>query len=455
MDGQILIVDDEPLVCKSLSEVVRRAGYEVFTANDGYEAIETLQQENISIAITDINMPKMNGLEFIKRAKSIAPNISVIVITGFATIESAVEAMKSGALDYITKPFSPSKICSIIEKTINYCAYNREYLPTITSDLHKIVTSDPKMLSILDKVKLIAQSDANVLIQGESGTGKELIARAIHKHSNRINGPYVAINCAAIPESLMESELFGHEKGSFTSAISRRIGKFELANGGTLLLDEISELAKPFQAKLLRAIQEKAIVRVGGNNEIKVDVRIIATTNKDLAEEVDSGRFREDLFYRLCVIPLYLPPLRERKDDIPILAQYFAEKFCIKTGRKRINIADDVLEVLKNYSWPGNIRELENTIERAVALSVDGTIRLDNIFWNKRKNSSRYISLEVGTPLDKVEKEVILRTLEEVGNNKQKAAEILGITSKTIRSKLRQYGYHNDNDSEKDEDFEN
>ncbi|MGQ9607786.1 MAG: sigma-54-dependent transcriptional regulator [bacterium] len=455
MDGQILIVDDEPLVCKSLSEVVRRAGYEVFTANDGYEAIETLQQENISIAITDINMPKMNGLEFIKRAKSIAPDISVIVITGFATVESAVEAMKSGALDYITKPFSPSKICSIIEKTINYCAYNKEYLPTITSDLHKIVTSDPKMLSILDKVKLIAQSDANVLIQGESGTGKELIARAIHKHSNRINGPYVAINCAAIPESLMESELFGHEKGSFTSAVSRRIGKFELANGGTLLLDEISELAKPFQAKLLRAIQEKAIVRVGGNDEIKVDVRIIATTNKDLAEEVDSGRFREDLFYRLCVIPLYLPPLRERKDDIPILAQYFAEKFCIKTGRKKINIADDVLEVLKNYSWPGNIRELENTIERAVALSMDGTIRLDNIFWNKRKSSSRYISLEVGTPLDKVEKEVIIRTLEEVGNNKQKAAEILGITSKTIRSKLRQYGYYNDNDSEKDEDFEN
>lgn len=454
MNGQILIVDDEPLVCKSLSEVVRRAGYEVFTANDGYEAIETLQQENISIAITDVNMPKMNGLEFIKRAKSLAPDISVIVITGFATIESAVEAMKSGALDYITKPFSPSKICSIIEKTINHCAYNKEYLPTITSDLHKIVTSDPKMLSILDKVKLIAQSDANVLIQGESGTGKELIARAIHKHSNRINGPYVAINCAAIPESLMESELFGHEKGSFTSAVSRRIGKFELANGGTLLLDEISELAKPFQAKLLRAIQEKAIVRVGGNDEIKVDVRIIATTNKDLAEEVDSGRFREDLFYRLCVIPLYLPPLRERKDDIPILAQYFAEKFCIKTGRKKINIADDVLEVLKNYSWPGNIRELENTIERAVALSMDGTIRLDNIFWNKRKSSSRYISLEVGTPLDKVEKEVIIRTLEEVGNNKQKAAEILGITSKTIRSKLRQYGYYNDNDSKKDEDFE-
>ncbi len=455
MNGQILIVDDEPLVCKSLSEVVRRAGYEVFTANDGYSAIETLQQEDISIAITDINMPKMNGLEFLKRAKVIAPDISVIVITGFATIESAVEAMKSGAQDYITKPFSPSKICSIIEKTFNNYAYNnKEYLPGRTPDLHKIVTADPKMLDILDKIKLIAQSDANVLIQGESGTGKELIARAIHKYSNRINGPYVAINCAAIPESLMESELFGHEKGSFTGAIGRRIGKFELANGGTLLLDEISELAKPFQAKLLRAIQEKAIVRVGGNDEINVDVRIIATTNRDLMEEVDSGRFREDLFYRLCVIPLYLPPLRERKDDIPILAQYFAEKFCKKTGRKNINIEADVLEVLKNYSWPGNIRELENTIERAVALSMDGSIRLDNIFWAKRKISSKYISVEVGTPLDIVEKEMIIRTLEEVGNNKQKAAEILGITSKTIRSKLRQYGYQNDNDNEKDENFE-
>jgi DNA-binding NtrC family response regulator len=441
MNGQILVVDDEPLMCRSLSEVIRRAGYEVFTANNGYEALEFIQQESISVIITDMNMPKMDGIEVLRQAKVIVPNVAVIMVTGYATVDSAVEAMKYGALDYITKPFSPSRINALIEKAISQVSTYTPQLEIRQSVSHSIVTADPQMLDILDRLQLIAQSDSNVLIQGESGTGKELIARALHAYSNRSNGPYVAVNCAAIPESLLESELFGHEKGAFTNAIARRIGKIELAHGGTLLLDEVSEMAKPFQAKLLRAIQEREIVRIGGNQQMKVDVRIIATTNKNLVEEVDSETFREDLFYRLCVIPVFLPPLRERKDDIPVLAQYFAQKSSAKMGKKIGTISTDVIESLKNYSWPGNIRELENTIERAIALSTNGGISLSNIYFSSRKKLSKYVSLEVGASLEDAERELIIRTLEEVDGNKQKAAGILGITAKTIRAKLRHYGY--------------
>ena len=441
MNGQILVVDDEPLMCRSLSEVIRRAGYEVFTANNGYEALEFIQQESISVIITDMNMPKMDGIEVLRQAKVIVPNVAVIMVTGYATVDSAVEAMKYGALDYITKPFSPSRINALIEKAISQVSTYTPQLEIRQSVSHSIVTADPQMLDILDRLQLIAQSDSNVLIQGESGTGKELIARALHAYSNRSNGPYVAVNCAAIPESLLESELFGHEKGAFTNAIARRIGKIELAHGGTLLLDEVSEMAKSFQAKLLRAIQEREIVRIGGNQQMKVDVRIIATTNKNLVEEVDSETFREDLFYRLCVIPVFLPPLRERKDDIPVLAQYFAQKSSAKMGKKIGTISTDVIESLKNYSWPGNIRELENTIERAIALSTNGGISLSNIYFSSRKKLSKYVSLEVGASLEDAERELIIRTLEEVDGNKQKAAGILGITAKTIRAKLRHYGY--------------
>ena len=452
MGGQILVVDDEPLMCRSLSEVISRAGYEVFTANNGYEAIELIQQESVSVIITDMRMPKMDGIEVLKQAKAIVPNIAVIVVTGYATVDSAVEAMKYGAVDYITKPFSPSKINAIIEKAISKVPSYTSQPSTRQSVSHNIVTADPQMLDILDKLKLIAQSDSGVLIQGESGTGKELIARAIHAFSNRSGGSYVAVNCAAIPESLLESELFGHEKGAFTNAISKRIGKIELAHGGTLLLDEVSEMAKPFQAKLLRAIQEREVVRIGGNQQIKVDVRIVATTNRNLIEEVDAGTFREDLFYRLCVMPVFLPPLRERKDDIPILAQYFIQKSSARMGKKIGTIPSDILESLKNYQWPGNIRELENTIERAVALSTNGSISLSNIFFSLRKKLSRYVSLEVGASLEDAERELIIRTLEEVEGNKQKAADILGITTKTIRAKLRQYGYEQYNTDQENVD---
>ncbi len=352
MQNQILIVDDEPLVCKSLSEVVNRAGYEAHVANDGYEALEAIRREQFSVVITDMSMPKMDGLEVLKRTKAMVPDIAVIIITGYATVESAVEAMRNGAYDYITKPFPPDKIKAVIKDALIQIPSGVS-IPTDKGNSvpldSKIITSDPQMLEVLDRARLIARTDSTVLIQGESGTGKELIARAIHGHSRRSSGPYIAVNCAALPEGLIESELFGHEKGSFTGAIARRIGKLELAHGGTLLLDEVSEMARPFQAKLLRALQEREVIRVGGTQPIKVDVRIIATTNKNLSEEVDNGKFREDLFYRLCVVPLYLPPLRDRKGDIPLLAQYFTQRFCNQMGKETKTMSQRAMEMLKSY----------------------------------------------------------------------------------------------------------
>jgi DNA-binding NtrC family response regulator len=443
MQNQILIVDDHPPICKSLSDVINRAGYEAHVANDGYEALEAIRQKRFSVVVTDIRMPKMDGIEVLQKAKSIIPDVEVIVITGNANVDSAVEAMKNGAYDYIRKPFSMDKITAVIEEAISRHT-GEAMVPVNTSDnsVRQIITADPQMLEALNKARLVAQTDATVLIEGESGTGKELIARAIHAYSARSSGRYIPVNCAAMPEGLIESELFGHEKGAFTGAFARRIGKLEQAHGGTLLLDEVSEMAKPCQAKLLRALQEREIVRVGGTQIIEVDVRVIATTNKNLANEVDMGNFREDLFYRLCVVPIILPPLRERKDDIPILAQHFNQQFCARMGKKLKNISSKAMESLISHSWHGNVRELENTIERAIALSENGSISPASLFFSARSKPSRYISLKIGsTSVSDAERELIIGTLESVGGNKQKAAKILGITSKTIRSKLYQYGY--------------
>ncbi len=458
MQESILIVDDEPLVCKSLSELVAREGYKAQIAYDAYEALQTIQQDRFPVIVADINMPKMNGLELLQRTKENFPDTAVILITGYATVESAIEAMKSGAHDYICKPFTHSQIKAAIENALAHVSDNITF--PYAADSHtfrqddRIVTADPQVLDILDKAKLIAQTDSTVLIQGESGTGKELIARAIHSNSRRANGPYVAFNCAALPESLIESELFGHEKGSFTGAIARRIGKFEMAHRGTILLDEVSEMAMPLQAKLLRVLQQREIVRVGGTESIKLDVRIIATTNKDLSDEVDSGKFREDLFYRLCVVPLFLPPLRERKGDVPLLVQHFVQQFCKQMGMEAKAISQQAMKILEEYNWPGNVRELENTIERAVALTQDGTILPDDLFFTNRRKLSRYVSFEIGTSLRDIEKEIIIRTLEDIGGNKQRTAEVLGITSKTIRSKLRQYGHDSPSQSPDISDIE-
>jgi len=441
MGDRVLIVDDEPLVCKSLSEIVKQAGYETHAVNNGFEALEAIQRVQFSAVVTDMRMPGMSGLELLQRSKEILPNIAVIIITGYANVDYAVEAMRNGAYDYISKPFTHSKIKSALENAIIQYSRNSKIAyskPDKKFPPFRLITADPQMLDIFDMVKRVAQTDSTVLIQGETGTGKELIARALHEYSWRSSNPYVAFNCAALPESLIESELFGHEKGAFTGAVARRMGKFEMAHQGTVVLDEVSEMAMPLQAKLLRVIQNKEIVRLGGNEPIYVDTRIVATTNKELSSEVDKGEFREDLFYRLCVVPIFLPPLRERKGDIPILAQYFLDEFCYRMGKK-MRISDEAMEVLMQHSWPGNVRELENTIERAIALSQGDQISLSDLFINPRKSQSKHIFIEVGTSLQDAEKEIIAKTLKIADGNKQKTAEILGITSKTIRSKLRQY----------------
>lgn len=441
MSRRVLIVDDETLVCKSLGEMVRQLGYESHAVNNGYEALEVIQKNQFSAVVTDMKMPGMNGLELLKRTKEILPNIAVIIITGYASVDYAVEVMKNGATDYIPKPFTYNRIKSVLESAIepyfkkDKIAYSK---PDTNFPSFRFITSDSQMLDVLDKVKLIAGTNSTVLIQGETGTGKELIARAIHEYSKRSQNPYVAFNCAALPESLIESELFGHEKGAFTGAITRKIGKFEMAHKGTILFDEVSEMAITLQAKLLRVIQNREINRLGGNESIQVDTRIIATTNKDLSTEVDNGKFREDLFYRLCVVPLFLPSLRERKDDIPILIQYFIQKFCRQMGKKDMEISCEAMESLMKHSWPGNVRELENTIERAVALSQNGQLLPNHLFIGSRKEQSKHIFIKIGTSLQDAEKEIITKTLKEMEGNKQKTAEILGITSKTIRSKIKQ-----------------
>lgn len=458
MQDQILIVDDHPPVCKSLSEVLTREGYKAHMANNGFEALEAISREQFSVVITDMDMPKMDGLEVLQRTKAIVPNTAVVIITGYGTVDSAVKAMKYGAYDYITKPITTERIKTVIQNAIakvptEAMAVQKTADVTDTSLPGKqFITADPQMMDILNMVQLIAPTDSTVLIQGESGTGKELIARAIHQHSSRSRQPFVAVNCAALPEGLIESELFGHEKGAFTGAIARRIGKMELAHGGTILLDEVSEMAKPFQAKLLRAIQEREIVRVGGAHPFKVDIRIIATTNRDLAAEVDDGNFREDLFYRLRVIPIFLPPLRERQGDISILAQCFVKKFCIQMKRKTKTISPKAMELLKSFPWQGNVRELENTIEGAVALSQKPVLSPADLIFTNRRRPSNYVSLKIGASLQDVERELIIRTLEQSGGNKQKTADILGITSKTIRSKLRQYGYDETDEPEEAEE---
>jgi len=430
---QILVVDDDALMCKSLCGAIRRKGYEVDATNSGFEALEKLSLKKFAVVITDIKMPEMSGLELLNKIKECSPDTAVVMITAYGSIDTAIEAMKQGSFDYVLKPFPTNKIIEIIEKISGNNNGNREDFPDI-------ITSDSKMLRILDMVDTVGKSDATVLIYGESGTGKELIAKAIHHHSHRASKPFVAVNCAALPEDLLESELFGHEKGSFTGAIARKVGKFELAHQGTLLLDEVSELHMSLQAKLLRVLQEREIDRIGGRGPVKVDVRIISTTNEKLEDRVREGKFREDLFYRLCVIPIELPPLRERRGDIVLLAKYFFREFCRQNKKSLTNISQSALEKLKMQEWPGNVRQLRNFMERAVILCKDRILMPHHLFPEDiQEDVSSQISLEVGTSMHEAEKQLILKTLQEVGGNKSKAAEILGLTVKTIRNKLRQY----------------
>jgi len=440
--ARILLVDDDDLFRKSLAETLRRGGFEVDPVSSPGATLDRLRKASYDLLISDVKMPEMSGVDLLRQVKESHPSIPVLMITAYAEVSDAVEAMKLGARDYLIKPFEGHQILNKIMEIVPGMAKR-------PAGFDEVVTGDPKMLKLLSMLETVGQSDATVVLFGESGTGKEVFARLIHKNSPRAKGPFVAVNSAAFPEQLLESELFGHERGSFTGAIGQHKGKFEQANGGTLLLDEISEMPLQLQAKLLRALQEREIDRIGGTRPVKVDVRVIATTNRDLQEAVEAGSFRRDLFYRLCVVPITLPPLRERVGDVALLARHFLREFC-EANRKAISDFNPAaLRWLEAQSWPGNVRQLRNVVERAVILCPGPVIELAHLnpdIWGPTEatapppDDSKRVDVHVGMTAEEAEKRLILRTLEECGGNKSKAAEVLGLTSRTIRNKLKEYG---------------
>lgn len=436
----ILIIDDEESMRIALSEALSRSGHLVDCIQNGYDALKKIQSGSYKLVITDVKMPKMDGLKLLLEVKKVLPQIPVIMITAYGTINNAVEAMKKGAADYILKPFSFEELDLIVKRAL---ANGRDKeLPLPDGSKHKeIITNDSHMMKLIDLAKSIACSQSTVLIQGESGTGKELFARYIHQHSERREKKFVAVNCAAIPEDLLESELFGHEKGAFTGAVGKRVGKFELAHGSTILLDEVSEMGLKLQAKLLRVLQEFEIDRVGGKEPVPVDVRAVATTNVDLKQSVEEGKFREDLFYRLNVIPLKIPPLRERKGDIPLLVEHFVEKHCLRCKKTPPRLSPEVISVFKNHEWRGNVRELENVIERTVLLHRGDVLLPEQIIIEEVRENGKEEGVvhRVARSMKEMEQDLILRTLEELGGNRTHAAKALGISIRTLRNKLSDY----------------
>ncbi|MCP4752265.1 MAG: sigma-54-dependent Fis family transcriptional regulator [Proteobacteria bacterium] len=481
----VLVVDDEVEMRMAMSAVLKRAGYPFELSNNAINALNKFKEKKYSLVVTDMTMPKRSGLELLKDIKAINPEIPVILITAYGTIDTAISAMKHGAFDYVQKPFDFDTFIFLIERALSF-KQEQAAKPVQVEDASgkgpakkpaespdedvyakKIITEDPNMGNLLKIAKSIAPSKACVLIQSESGTGKELVARFIHDHSDRADRPFVAINCAALPENLLESELFGHKKGAFTGAINEHRGKFEQANGGTILLDEISEMPMSLQAKLLRVLQEYTVDRVGGTETIPVDVRVIATTNRVLLECVENGTFREDLYFRLNVIPMELPPLRERKGDVKILTEYFVNKYAQINNKPLPKVHQDVFKMLQKYNWRGNVRELENIVERAVLLCDGETIVVSNLLMNpitvgpvpaKKKQpaepekavpetddqeeqdeSGRILKLNVGISMSEAEKRLIFETLKQTKGNRTKAADILGISIRTLRNKLNEY----------------
>lgn len=442
----ILVIDDEESIRDACSQVLIKEGYSVKTAEDGIEGLRLFRTEFFHAVLLDLKLPDMSGMEILSRIKEEHPKTAVIIITGYATIDSAIEAMKRGASDYLSKPFTPEQLRLITKKSLDSRKmlieniYMREELEK-KAEFNMVIGKSTVMGRVLDIVKRISSSDSTVLITGESGTGKEILAREIHNHSPRRNAPFVVVDCGALVETLFESELFGHVKGSFTGAHETKHGRFEVANGGTIFLDEISNISLNIQAKLLRVIQEREVTRVGSNKPIKVDVRILAATNENLADLVRKEKFREDLFYRLSVVPLNLPPLRERKEDIPFLIEHFVNKYCKKTRKDLKGVSAAVKKALMEYDWPGNIRELENTIERAVVLSKGDRIELEDLVYHGISASSSLL-LPVGgkyKSLDDIEKEYIKIVLQAQHGNKSKTAKILKIDRKTLMAKIKKY----------------
>ena len=447
---RILIVDDEKNYLLVLDALLSEAGYQVATADSGARALALLEDEEPDLMLTDMRMPRMTGLELIKASKERHPDLPVIVMTAFGTVENAVEAMKSGAVDYIMKPFENQELLLTVQKALKLSrllTQNRFLREEVQKGqgFGQIVGDSRVMRQVYELVEKVAATKATVLITGESGTGKELIARAIHSRSPRAEEPFVAVNCMALSETLLESELFGHEKGAFTGAVGRRKGRFELADKGTLFLDEVGEIATSLQVKLLRVLQERTFERVGGNQPISVDVRIVAATNRDLTQAVATGRFREDLFYRLNVVRLDLPPLRERKEDLPSLVAHFVRRYAAEVGRATPQVSQEAMRVIYDYAWPGNVRELENALERAVIMS-GAEIRPADLPLEVRPGSAEGSAPElprdmgITEAVEDLERRMIQRALAEAQGVAAHAAEALGLTKSNLAYKMKKYG---------------
>jgi DNA-binding NtrC family response regulator len=448
MADRILVVDDEAASRKGLRALLTREGYRVEEAADGLEALETARAFRPAVVIADLVMPRMGGLELLKALQDELPFTSIILLTGQGTIETAVQAMKDGAYDYLSKPVDVTRLTVVLGRALERAGIAREVAllrrQVEGGEGPALLGRSAAMKEVLRQVELAAASTAPVLVLGESGTGKELVARSLHALSPRANGPFVGVNCAAIPETLLESEIFGHEKGAFTGAADRRLGCFEMADGGTLLLDEVAEMHGAVQAKFLRVLEEGSFRRIGGRAEIRVDVRVVAATNKDPAAAIREGVLREDLFYRLNVFPIALPSLRERAEDIPLLAEAFLQASAAKNGKAVKAISPEALRLLQQSPWPGNIRELRNAIERAVILCRGEAIEPAHLPETVRRppegaRPAAAVTVPVGSTVDEAEKALILQTLEFTGQNKSRAAEILGISLKTLHNKLNRY----------------
>ena len=447
--ANILVIDDEESMRDSCMQTLSRKGYSVDTADNGILGLSMMKEKAYDLIILDLKMPGFNGMEVLKEVNQKSPETLVIVITGHATIESAVEAMKQGAYDFIPKPFTPESLRMIVKRalstrelTLENMLLRNELKSGLGSEI--IIGNDNSMKAVEQLVRKVGPTDTTVLVTGESGTGKEVIARAIHRCSGRSDKPFVAVDCGSLVESLFESELFGHVKGSFTGAVETKYGRFELANGGTLFFDEIGNVSLSIQSKLLRVLQEREIIKVGSSQVVKIDVRIIAATNRDLIQSVKDGTFREDLFYRLSVVPITMPPLRERKSDIPLLTKYFLEKYNKKRGKNLKGISDKAMKALIEYDWPGNVRELENAVERAIVLTENEIIEPSDLMYygltvdndtdtgsNEEDKVRRLVDME---------KEYIIKALKMFNGHKGNTAESLGIDRKTLRIKMKAYG---------------
>jgi DNA-binding NtrC family response regulator len=450
----VLVIEDKESMAEMLKETLESEGYRVISARDGAEGMKYLREDRIDLILTDLKLPKKDGIDVLKTAKEENQLIPVIVMTAFGSVETAVAAMKAGAFDFITKPFDTDHLLMLIKRALETQRLLTENIllkEEFASKLGfpRIIGKSGKIEDVAQIVQKVAPTKTTVLLLGESGTGKELFARAIHNLSSRLAYPFVPINCAAIPRDLLESELFGHEKGSFTGADSKKLGKFELADKGTIFLDEVGDMDMTIQSKLLRAIEEGEIERVGSPKALKVDVRIVAASNKDLEKAVEDKRFREDLFYRLNVFPIRIPPLRERKEDIPLLVDYFINRYCLEMKTSLKSISNEALEMLVSYNWKGNVRELENAIERAIILCDGDVIAPEHFVFSKHfLSGAAERSLSMSGPLERVAKEAlriaeskrIIEALKETRGNKTRAAEILQVSYKTLLTKIKEYG---------------